>query len=381
VDSPCTRFWPANMGSQEKKQFMKFLSGTGEKASGGKQRSSSAFRRWGLRGWQLWVGLAFSLGFLVLALRKVDFTETANAISRANILILAVACLSYMLSVAAKAARWQLLLSAHKTPSFSRAFSIFSVGQMMNAFLPAHLGEFARAYLMGEAEADSKVYILGTVVVERLADLLFLLISIALLLSQMVFPNWLATPARDASLGLAILVPCLILLTWQRNLIMRIVTWLCQFAPSKWGKWLVQQAHFGLSSLDAVRSPRLLAGLFTWSTIICVVSTLTNYLVFWALGVKLSIWSSLFLLVVLQLGTAIPSSPGRIGVFQYLVILSLSIFILDKNLALGYSVLLYLVVYVPLAIIGIYCLWREKITWHTLEEAAAKLKSLRSRTI
>jgi hypothetical protein len=36
---------------------------------------------------------------------------------------------------------------------------------------------------------------------------------------------------------------------------------------------------------------------------------------------------------------------------------------------------------VPLAIIGIYCLWHEKITWHTLEEAAAKLKSLRSRTI
>jgi uncharacterized protein (TIRG00374 family) len=359
---------------------VKVTSGEDKMIPGEEPRTASSVQRWGVRNWQLWVGIAFSLGFLILTLRNVDLEETALAISRVNVFILCTAVFSYVLSIAAKAVRWQLLLSVHKTPSFGRAFSIFSIGQMMNAFIPAHLGEFARAYLMGEAEADNKVYVLGTVAVERFADLLFLLISLILLLSQMVLPDWIASPARDTSLVMVILVPGIILLAWQRNFVLRIVRWASRFAPMAWREWLLKQAGFGLASLDAVRRPRLLFGLFAWSTIILLLSTLTNYLVFLALGLNFPFWVSLLLLVVLQIGTAVPSSPGRVGVFQYLVILTLSILTMDKNVALGYSILLYLVIYVPITLIGVYCLWREKVTWQTLEEAAAMLKRLRSRT-
>jgi uncharacterized protein (TIRG00374 family) len=359
---------------------MKVSSGTTESIPEIKpQVGSPPLRRWGLRRWQLWVGVVFSLGFLVLALRNVDLAETVGALSRVNVLFLGAAIGCYVLTICAKAIRWQLLLSTHKAPSFGRAFTIFSIGQMMNAFIPAHLGEFARAYLMGEAETDSKVYVLGTVAVERFADLLFLLISLVLLLSQMVLPDWLASPARDTSLVMAILVPCLILLAWQRNFVQKVVLWVSHFAPLGWREWLVKQAHFGLTSLDVLRRPRLLIGLIAWSTTICVLSTLTNYLVFRSLSLQFSIWVSLLILVVLQIGAAVPSSPGRIGVFQYLVILALSILVIDKNVALGYSILLYLVIYVPLTVIGIYCLWREKITWQSLEEAAALVNRLRKR--
>ena len=246
----------------------------------------------------------------------------------------------------------------------------------MNSFFPAHLGEFVRAYLMGEAEADSKVYVLGTVAVERMADLLFLLISLILLLSQMVLPDWLASPARGTALVMVILLPFFVLLAWQRNFVLRMVERASHLVPLAWREWLVQQAHFGLSSLDAVRRPRLLAGLFGWSLMVYLISALTNYLVFLALGLVLPFWASLLLLVVLQIGTAVPSSPGRIGVFQYLVILTLSVFAMDKGVALGYSIVLYLVIYVPIMLIGGYCFWREKITWQKLAEAAAMFKRL-----
>ena len=98
-----------------------------------------------------------------------------------------------------------------------------------------------------------------------------------------------------------------------------------------------------------------------------------------AIGLALPPWTSLLLLVVLQVGTEVPSSPGGIGVFQYLIILTLSFFAVDKNVALGYSVLLYLAIYVPIAIIGVYCLWREKVTWKKLDDVAAMLKRLKNR--
>jgi uncharacterized protein (TIRG00374 family) len=297
---------------------MKLIPGTGEKAPGKEPHPAhSAFQRWGLGRWQLWLGIVFSLGFLWLALRDVDLRETANVLRRVNVLILGAAVTSFVLSTAAKAIRWQLLLGVRRAPSFGRSFSILSVGLMVNAFLPARLGEFARAYLMGEAEADSKVYILGTVALEKVTDLLFLLLSLIVLLSQMALPEWLACPARGTALVLAILVPCFVLLAWQRDFILRMMERANRFIPSAWWEWLVRQTRYGLSSLDVVRRPRLLIGVFSWSLIVWILNALTNYLVFLALVLTMPVWVSLLLLVVLQVGTAVPSSPGRIGVFQY----------------------------------------------------------------
>ena len=359
---------------------MKLTPGTGEKALEKESHAApSALQRWGLGRWQLWIGIVFSLGFLVLALRGVDLAETANALRRVNVPILGAAVASYVLSAAAKAIRWRLLLAARKAPSFGRAFSVMSIGVLANAFLPARLGEFTRAYLMGESEADSKVYVLGTVAVEKVTDLLFLLLALMALLSRMALPEWLAGPARGTALVLAILAPCFVLLVWQREFFLRMVERVSRFVPLAWREGLVRQTHYGLASLDVVRRPRLLIGLLGWSLIVWILSALTNTLVFMALELTLPVWASLLLLVVLQVGMAVPSSPGRIGVFQYLVILALSIFAVDKNVALGYSVVLYLVVYVPMVLIGGYCLWREKITWQKLAEAAAMLNRLGNR--
>ena len=352
---------------------MNLTPGTGEKAPGKEPHAApSALQRWGLGRWQLWIGIVFSLGFLWLALRNVNLKETVNVLGRVNELILGAAVASFVFSTAAKAILWQVLLSVRRPPSFSRAFSVLSVGLMVNAFLPARLGEFARAYLMGEAEADSKVYVLGTIAVEKVADLLFLLFSLIVLLSQMALPEWLAGPARGTALVLAILVPCFVLLAWQRDFILRMMERASHFITSAWWGWLVRQTRYGLTSLDVVRRPRLLIGLFGWSLIVWILNALTNFLVFLALELTMPLWASLLLLVVLQVGTAVPSSPGRIGVFQYLVILSLSIFAMNKNVALGYSIVLYLVIYVPIALLGVWGLWHEKITWGKITEAAVR---------
>jgi glycosyltransferase 2 family protein len=356
---------------------MSLLPGNSDKTPGREPVAApSTLQRWGYGSWQLWVSILFSLGFLWLALRGVDLRETAYALGQVNVLILAIPVASYVLSTVAKAIRWRLLLSPRTSPSLGRSFSVLSIGVMVNTFLPARLGDFVRAYLMGEAEADSKVYVLGTVVVEKVSDLILLLLSLIVLLSQMALPAWLAGSARGMALVLALLLPCLVLLVWQRDFILRMVDKIIHFIPTRWQEWMLRQTRYGLSSLDVLRRPRLLLGLFGWSLIIWIVSALTNYLVFWAMGLKLPFFTSLLLLVVLQVGTAVPSSPGRIGVFQYLVILTLSIFALDKNVALVYSIILYFVIYVPIVLMGGYCLWREKVSWKKLVESATMLTRL-----
>ncbi len=340
----------------------------------------SALQRLRINKWQFWLGLIFSLVFLVLALRNVSLIETLNVMRSAKALLLGAAVVSYVFSIVAKAARWQLLLSAHKTPTLGRVFSIFSVGQMINSFLPGPFGELVRSIMLGEAEADSKIYVLGTVVVERIADLLFLLLSLVLLLSQMALPEWLVSPARGTEIALLIVVPVFILLVWQKNLIFRFLMWAARFVPARWREWFLREAHFALDSLDSVRRPSRLGGLLFWSLLVCFTSSLTNYLVLLALGITLPFWTALLILVVLQVGTQIPSSVGGVGIFQYLIILTLSFMGVEKNLALGYSILLYLVVSVPIVLIGGYSLWHEKITWEELKKASDVIGRLKSKS-
>jgi glycosyltransferase 2 family protein len=324
--------------------------------------------------WQLWVGLAFSLGFLALALRDVRLSDVGDALRQVNVWLLLLALAVAVATNVAKAARWQFLLAVRKSPSLGRAFSILSIGLMVNAFMPARLGELVRAYLMGEAEADSKMFALGTIAVEKITDVVFLVLAVALLLSQMALPEWLTAPAQVLALAMTAIVPLFLLLAWQSGRALQALERVAHLIPVDWREWVLRQARSGLASLAVLRQPRLLAGLLIWSLGVWLLSAATIYLVLWTMGLSLSIWASLLLLVVLQAGVAVPSSPGRIGVFHYLVILTLSLLGVGKDVALGYGVVLHLVIYVPIALFGAWYLWREQITWRKLTEAAGRLR-------
>jgi uncharacterized protein (TIRG00374 family) len=326
--------------------------------------------------WHLWIGLVFSLGCLVLALRDVDLGKIVVALQQVNLLIVALAAISNVVTILAKAARWRALLVLRKTPSLGQAFSVLSIGMLVNSFAPGRIGELVRAFLLGESESESKVYILSTIVVEKTTDLVFLMLSVALLLSQMALPDWLTGPARALAITIVILIPVLLLLAWQSSVVLRAVGRISNLIAPAWQVWLVQKTGLGLEGLQIIQNPRVLFGLFTWSVLIWIISVLTNYLVFGAMGMVQSGWAALLLLVVLQAGVAVPSSPGRIGVFQYLAVLALGVFSIDKELAFGYSVVLYIVVYVPIAIVGAYCLWRSRITWQRLITAATAVSRL-----
>lgn len=317
-------------------------------------------------GWQLLMAAAFTAGTLVLALRDVNFSKVISILSQADLGLLALAVITVVANIAAKAVRWRLLFALHKQPSLGRCFSVLSIGLLANMIAPTRLGEFVRAFLIGETESASKVYALGTIAVEKIIELTVILISVALLLTQMALPDWLMEPARIA-FTITLFIVLLLFVAWQQDAILRGVGWTSRFIPWVSKERLIEQAQYALVSLSVLRYPRLLSGLFAWSIIAWLFGISTNYLVLLAMGLSLPIWTALLLLVVLQVGVAaIPSAPGQVGVFHYLVILSLSLFTVPKEVALGYGIVLHLIIYMPLTLMGIFALWREKIAWQRL---------------
>lgn len=90
---------------------------------------------------------------------------------------------------------------------------------------------------------------------------------------------------------------------------------------------------------------------------------LTNYLAFLALGLPLGALPAAFLLGALYLGNVIPTSPGQLGTFHFISVLSLAVFEVAKEQALSYAILLHLVVVAPILLGGAWGLSRVAGQW------------------
>jgi hypothetical protein len=77
-------------------------------------------------------------------------------------------------------------------------------------------------------------------------------------------------------------------------------------------------------------------------------------------------YAGFFVLTVTNLGAAIPSSPGFIGVYHYLAVLALSVWVPDKSEALGYAIGTHGINMLTHILVGCACLAREGIAFRSL---------------
>ncbi|MBM4167578.1 MAG: flippase-like domain-containing protein [Ignavibacteria bacterium] len=117
------------------------------------------------------VGFLLAGIFLYLAFRDVPLEELWVTLLQVKVGWLGVFLLIAGVSHLVRAWRWKYLLSHLKANvSVHRLFSAVMIGYMMNNLLP-RAGEIARAYVVGKLEGISKSSALGTIVVERILDL------------------------------------------------------------------------------------------------------------------------------------------------------------------------------------------------------------------
>jgi uncharacterized membrane protein YbhN (UPF0104 family) len=232
-------------------------------------------------------------------------------------------------------------------PSLARALL---VGQLVNALLPARLGEVARFTLLGRDEAVSKATALGTIAVEKAFDVLFLLIAAGLVAALASLPAWLhGALAGMAGLGAAVLVTTAALP--PRRIVAageRLAPWL----PDGLAARLTGLLERGLVGLEGLRRPRLAAAACAWSAVIWTLAVGTNLVLFWAFHLSLSIGPALLLLTLLHVGMAPPSSPARLGVFHAITVVGLRTFGVEGSTGLAYAAVLHALVYGPQILLG-----------------------------
>jgi len=130
--------------------------------------------------------LALGVILLYFAFRGVAFDELASTLQKVNFWWIGLSLFFAFLSFFSRARRWMLLIEPLGfKPSFKNTYHSLMVGYLSNYALP-RLGEVTRCVTLGKREKIPVDSLFGTVIVERVIDLLMLmLILLVLLLSWM----------------------------------------------------------------------------------------------------------------------------------------------------------------------------------------------------
>ncbi|HNX97923.1 MAG TPA: lysylphosphatidylglycerol synthase transmembrane domain-containing protein [Candidatus Aminicenantes bacterium] len=301
-------------------------------------------------------GIVLTGLFLWLAFRQVHFHELGISFAKVTWGWLLPGVLTVMLGHYLRAVRWGFLIGPLQRVPTGPLFSSLLVGYMGNMLLPAHLGEFIRAYLLGQRRRLSPGSVLASIVVERLLDVATLVLLLGLSLLVFPFPSWV----RNSGLVvLAGVVGLGLLLAAGKRHPGPTSRWLTGavrvLPPAARGKVVAAVVSF-LAGLQPLRRRRDYLWTVLLSASIWASYAAVFWLVFRAFGYQrlygLSWLAALVLLVVTTISVLVPSSPGYIGTYHYLCQVALGFFAVPRAQALSYAILVHALNFFPILLAG-----------------------------
>lgn len=299
------------------------------------------------------IGAALGAAALWLSLRGVDLGELGRALGETDPILGVAALASTIGALIAVVVRWKLLFGrAAVGARFGVLFRSMVIGQALNILVPIRLGEIARLYGVARHAAVPSGRVLASLALEKVFELATFGTAAALAAAWMAVPGNL--PGRGTTrLGLAgVALFGLVMLARFGPAIAEFAAARFTWMPEALRRKLASLSHDFASGLRAIDRPAAWISTLAASVVSMALAAGANYLLFLAMDLALPLDAALVLLLVLQVGSVPPSLPGRIGVFNYLTVLTLGFYGVDRATALGYSVALYAVAYLPKVLLG-----------------------------
>jgi glycosyltransferase 2 family protein len=292
------------------------------------------------------VGLTVSGLLLYLTVHKLDVAAVLTALRTADPtrVALAVGTIGCMYFV--QALRWRWIARREARLSTWRFLQYVVGGVAMNNAVPGRPGDIVRAHWLGRGANIPRANALGTIVVERSADLLMLVAALAL-----TFP--LVGPEAPWLRSLAVVT---FVLTAGAVLGAVLAYRFRKELRERLGRRLPRVRLEARKLLTAVRRSCDLvgvAGVVIATGVSWALWGLAAWLVATSVGIGLSPLQVVFLTAVVNLGVAIPSSPGYVGTYQWLCVSALTVFGVSSSDAFAFSVISHAVWFVPSSLGGI----------------------------
>lgn len=301
------------------------------------------------------VSITLAVIFLYIAFYNVNFGEVLNLVSEASIGWVALFIVSVFLGHVIRAIRWKVILNSVKPDaSFKNLFGALMIGYGVNCVTPK-LGEVTRAIMIGKWENFSRSSMLGTVIVERVIDIISL--GLAVLVSAYVwrenlydnFP-WLQSTLYIAGIFMLVVLLIIYLTVIYKD---KFYGYITRMFSNISQKYALKLAHIfemlteGFSSLKGTRN-YIYTVLLT--IIILSIYSLSSYIGFFMLHMNaiqpVTFEMGWVLMSIAAIGVVIPT-PGATGSYHTLAKSTLVLlFGFSETIGAAYAFLTHIISYI-----------------------------------
>ena len=323
------------------------------------------------------VGLLVGALFLWLALRNVQLSAVASSLRTANLWL----AIPFLLALAVfywlKAVRWSILLRPTRDIPARELVPAMMIGFAGNNVLPVRLGELLRVFALGKEQDISISTVFGTVVLERVFDVVTLL----LLLTAALY----ASPSTSTEFEAArtfILIAAILAISAAYAIA----------ASPAWLISLLKPIHrllpTRLRPLISQRLTQLRQGfaVLTRSSGHVIILIFINSIIQWALlafAIHMSIMAfdvgsdptaAVLILGLLVAGISLPSAPAFVGTIEYCFVLGLGLFGVNPDIALSVGIYYHAITFVGVTLSGAYFLRRFNSSLGKMAKAASAVR-------
>ncbi len=307
----------------------------------------------------LFIGLIIIALSMYYAFKGVKLSELIDALKSVHYIYLIPAAFIVLMSYLLRAMRWRYLVGHVKKDITTAAlFSPLLIGYMAN-MLPARAGEFIRAYLLSRKERISFSSAFATIFIERLFDLIVLLLLIVWVLLFM--PHALAPAGQDGTyqivdkikiFGAISFALCLFivlfsaLLQFKNDWALKIVHFFIRPLPQTWKDKITGMVHSFTEGLNIIRDRQGFFATTFLSFLIWAVFIIFYYPLYLAFEIEsgLPVLSSLLILcLMISVFITLAPTPGFLGSYHLACVAALhGIYGIQKAVALSYGIVAWL---------------------------------------
>ena len=292
---------------------------------------------------------------LYFAFKDVDFTTNFQWFLKTSIPYLLLFVFSFFISHYIRAVRWKYIISTIKpNASVSNLLGATMIGYGVNCLVP-RLGEVYRALFLGKWEGISRTSMFGTVIVERIIDIIALGISV--LISVLIYNGdlyklvpWLQSSVNIGFILMFALVVFLILLIRLKNKLSNIIVALIGKFSGKAAEKANTAFETLLEGFSTLRGTKNSIMTLVLTILIMLNYGLSSFIAFYMLNINdvisVSFSMAWIVMTISAFGVVIPT-PGGTGSYHFINIFVLTvIYGLSEEIAAAYALLTHFITFV-----------------------------------
>jgi len=290
--------------------------------------------------------------FLYIAFKGVDFNQVLSILSQLSIGWSFLFILSFFTSHFIRALRWKVIIKSTKPDaSLLNLFGATMIGYGVNSVIP-RLGELYRGFFAGKWENISRSIVLGTIVVERIIDILALGISV--LVSVLIYKGdlynellWLKSTVIVGFVGIFLIILVLILLVQLKEKFYSLIIKFVGKISTKFAEKLADVFKMLIDGFSTVKGFNNYLLIILYSILIMLNYGLSAQLGFYVLNLENSFevsYSMAWIVMTISAFGIIIPTPGGTGTYHFIAISVLvGLFFFTEEAASAYAILTHTV--------------------------------------